>query len=179
MAVPEGSLGVVHIAKGCSQLAKNEVHMLPCCINYNGPAPVSDYFKPKIADSFLEGVEVKEAAFRGRKLLGCTTELPQDYCGLLLEKVIPAEDHKKEQKWNGDILAPDIWNAKVMFKDLTYWRHDDNPHFIDNGRKNLEWLRLASMIHKPVPAAEVTLMEQTELQKGSDASGKKRKLGQV
>lgn len=24
-----------------------KVHLLPCCIKYNGPCDVSDYFKPK------------------------------------------------------------------------------------------------------------------------------------
>ncbi|KAI5077753.1 hypothetical protein GOP47_0007577 [Adiantum capillus-veneris] len=171
MAVPEGSTGLIRIAKAsCSTLAPNQVHLLPCSISFSGPAPVSDYFRPRITDSNMEGVELKEAAFRGRKLLGRTTELPPGYCGLFLEKEVTSEGGTRAKKKSTSVAAVDIWNAKATFKDVTYWRHDDNPHSVDSGHKFLDWLRLAAMMHKPVSAEEV-LMEETKSRK----NGQKRK----
>lgn len=171
MSAPEGSTGIIRISKACASIASNDVHLLPCSISFNGPAPVSDYFKPKIADSIIEGVEVKEAAFRGRKLLGRTTKLPPGYCGFLLEKGAPTEAGRRERKRLDDADTVDLWNAKAMFKDITYWRHDDNPHSIESGHKFFDWLHLAAMMHTPVSAEEV-LTEQNRTTK----SGQKRKL---
>lgn len=59
-----------------------EVHLLPCAVKYNGPCSVSDYFKPKSIGLEVEGLSVKEAHFRGRKLQGATISIPDGYSGI-------------------------------------------------------------------------------------------------
>ena len=39
------------------------VHLLPCAIAHNGPARVSDYFRPREV-ALVDGVTVKEATLR-------------------------------------------------------------------------------------------------------------------
>ena len=51
----------------------------------------------------------------------------------------------KGLKKQDDDATADVWNAKATFKDITYWRHDDNPHSIDSGHKFFDWLHVASM----------------------------------
>lgn len=59
-----------------------EVHLLPCAVKYDGPSSVSDYFKPKSTRLEVEGLSVKEAHFRGRKLQGATISIPDGYSGI-------------------------------------------------------------------------------------------------
>ncbi|KAH7294885.1 hypothetical protein KP509_27G023000 [Ceratopteris richardii] len=118
-------------------------------------------------------MEVMEATFRGRKLLGRTTELPPGYCGFFLEKESLHEGMQRRRA-AVDIDAVDIWSARAAFKDITYWRHDDNPHSVSSGQKFLDWLQVASMMHKPVSAEEV-LMEQNR----SGNNGQKRKRQEI
>ena len=51
------------------------VHHLPCEIQYNGSAPVEDYFVVKDAEN------MKESMFRGRLLQGETISLPKGVHG--------------------------------------------------------------------------------------------------
>uniref|UniRef100_A0A0D6R4Y9 Uncharacterized protein n=1 Tax=Araucaria cunninghamii TaxID=56994 RepID=A0A0D6R4Y9_ARACU len=81
-----GVIGAIHISNGCMDLT-DKVHQLPCVIKYNGPCPVSDYFKPKITGVVVDELESKEASFRGRKLEGATLSIPENYCGFVLEKM--------------------------------------------------------------------------------------------
>ncbi|KAJ7552670.1 hypothetical protein O6H91_06G063800 [Diphasiastrum complanatum] len=132
------------------------VHLLPCCIAHNGDAPVSDFFKPKPTDLNADGLEVKEAAFRGRKLLGCTLHIPPEYCGFVLEKdpnnVNSVVSHRGGSNGDEDI---DLWRTRALFHDITYWNHDITPSSADPLRRCHEWLNLSSSIHKSVSADEV------------------------
>jgi hypothetical protein len=43
----QGCVGVIRESLGDSDpYSENAMHLLPCCINYTGPAEVSTYFKP-------------------------------------------------------------------------------------------------------------------------------------
>eukprot|EP01018_Ginkgo_biloba_P020143 Gb_11527 [translate_table: standard] len=78
-----GIVGTIHIGDECTDLT-DRVHQLPCCIKYNGQCSVSDYFKPKITGVVVDELELKQAAFRGRKLEGATLPIPQSYRGFAL-----------------------------------------------------------------------------------------------
>ncbi|KAI3506295.1 hypothetical protein L1887_28652 [Cichorium endivia] len=54
----------------------DQINQLPCCIKYDGPFPVSHYFKPKPTGIEVDGVNGKEAYFRGRKLQGTIVHHP-------------------------------------------------------------------------------------------------------
>jgi ribonuclease H2 subunit C len=58
------------------------VHLLPCQIDYTGPAQVSTYFVQSNAADPLTGVPCKVAAFRGRQLFGVMNRLPSEYKGM-------------------------------------------------------------------------------------------------
>ncbi|KAJ0770586.1 putative ribonuclease H2, subunit C [Helianthus annuus] len=62
----------------------DQIHQLPCCIKFNGPSPVSHYFKPKSTGVEVDALNVKEAHFRGRKLQGTTVTLPHGYSDELI-----------------------------------------------------------------------------------------------
>ncbi|GKF75243.1 ribonuclease H2 subunit C, partial [Tanacetum coccineum] len=57
----------------------DKIHQVPFVIKLDGPAPVSHYFKPKLTGVEVDGLNVKEAYFRGRKLQGATVSLPNGY----------------------------------------------------------------------------------------------------
>ena len=65
----------------------HSAHLLPCEIEYSGPAIVSAYFKPTTGKRGLE------AAFRGRALQGVPLALPAGYTGAVLQDIVntPAE----------------------------------------------------------------------------------------
>ena len=49
-----------------SEASSAAVHYLPCSISWNGPGPISSYFRTAEHDTKQD---VKVAAFRGRELL--------------------------------------------------------------------------------------------------------------
>lgn len=59
------------------------VHQLPCCVKHDGPASISQYFKPKPTLVSDEGLPLQQAHFRGRLLHGTTLPLPNGYSGTL------------------------------------------------------------------------------------------------
>lgn len=80
-----GSTGSINLCNGKSVVdLSGEVHQLPCCIKYDGPSAVSDYFSPKTTETEAEnGSRVEEAYFRGRSLQGLTIRLPDGYSGMV------------------------------------------------------------------------------------------------
>ncbi|XP_077216470.1 uncharacterized protein LOC143851030 isoform X2 [Tasmannia lanceolata] len=59
-----------------------QIHQLPCCIKHDGPSDVSHCLF-LLLGFIVEGFEVEEASFRGRKLQGASIPLPEGYCGLM------------------------------------------------------------------------------------------------
>ncbi|RCN29463.1 ribonuclease H1/H2 small subunit [Ancylostoma caninum] len=64
-----------------SSSQQQEIHSIPCKIDYNGPAKVSGYFSQ---DEDSNGK--KRAAFRGHGLEGVTLDLPPGYELCVLKK---------------------------------------------------------------------------------------------
>lgn len=101
--------GCTGLLRAQSLEERKAVHLLPCCIACTGPAPVSLFFNPRDAGehglkggrggvfptvcilmSFgspgttgVDGISCQEAAFRGRRLVGTTLELPAHFSGRL------------------------------------------------------------------------------------------------
>ncbi|KAL6766442.1 hypothetical protein ACKKBG_A36010 [Auxenochlorella protothecoides x Auxenochlorella symbiontica] len=106
---------------------------MPCTIGYTGPAPVSDYFRPRRTDTELK------ACFRGRELTGWETELPAGYTGSIL---VPADSHSHPQGCS--------WVLQHEFKSLTRWTHGSFVGVENGTTRMLEWAKLASFVHAPV-----------------------------
>lgn len=58
------------------------VHLLPCQIDHNGPAQVSTYFVQTDGADPLTGGPCKVSAFRGRQLFGLMNRLPSEFKGM-------------------------------------------------------------------------------------------------
>ncbi|KAH7679144.1 Ribonuclease H2 subunit C protein [Dioscorea alata] len=127
------------------------VHLLPCSIKRDGPCPVSDYFKPKSSDLVVDGLNVEEAFFRGRKMQGATVELPEGFQGFVLGKK-KVEGRKRSEAMGGDSSC---WESRAEFGNFTYWNHDTVPSKEDPILRCFHWFSIANALHKPVTAEEL------------------------
>ena len=118
------------------------VHQLPCCIKHDGPAEVSQYFKPNPTGVVGEdGLPSQQAHFRGRLLQGTTLHLPNNYSGFVLGKKTTSK--KSDESSN-------LWETNATFHDITYWNHDDVPSNNDDFFRAFHWLTVAKALHSPV-----------------------------
>ncbi|KAF2604196.1 hypothetical protein F2Q70_00024776 [Brassica cretica] len=103
-----------------------QVHQVPCCISFDGPAQVSNYFKPKSSEVEVDGVRTEEAHFRGRKLQGATISMPSGYSGFVLGQASNKNANGKRKACSDEEENP-CWEAKAKFDEMTYWNHDTLP----------------------------------------------------
>ncbi len=112
---------------------KNEfsvMHLLPCDIDYNGPAPVTSYFQ--ISEGKRRNDEMT-AHFRGHELIGKKVKLPEKITGLNVTQDM--RNQSKELKW-----------AVVgEFKEINVWQHDVAPD-VNQIEECLDWFELASAV---------------------------------
>ncbi|XP_062145987.1 uncharacterized protein LOC133853981 [Alnus glutinosa] len=129
-----------------------KVHQLPCSIKHDGPSSVSHYFKPKPTGIEVEGLELQEAYFRGRKLQGATIPIPQGYSGFVLGK-----KNLGKRKCSDDMSEGNSnrWEANAKFHNVTYWNHDILPSHDDAFLRSFHWLSVAKVLHKPVTAEDL------------------------
>lgn len=124
------------------------VHLLPCCIEHDGPANVQRFFKPKESGTSESGILSQEVSLRGRKLMGCSLSLPEGYIGYVLQKV----------NSEGNAGSPKKWETAENFEALTYWNHDLRPHPSDELQKLFEFLNVASKAQMSITQDEVDKM---------------------
>ncbi|XP_039070465.1 ribonuclease H2 subunit C-like isoform X1 [Hibiscus syriacus] len=158
MAEDRGTTGTINLSQNVKEETINisgQIHHLPCYIKFNGPCSVSQYFKPKLKGKDIDGLTVKEAHFRGRKLQGTTISLPNGYSGFVLTK-----------KTSGKRKACDVseensnnWEMKAMFDELTYWNHDSLPSKDDPFLRSFHWFAVAEALHKPVKAEDLATVD--------------------
>ncbi|KMT17102.1 hypothetical protein BVRB_2g041560 [Beta vulgaris subsp. vulgaris] len=138
------------------------VHHLPCCIKYNGPSDVSNYFKPKSFGVEIDGgLKVEEAFFRGRNLQGVTVPLPEGYAGFILGKKNSSQS--KNKKTAGRSKVPDIsdisgnnWETLAKCGDIAFWNHDSLPSQDDASLRLFHCFAVAKALHEPVSTEELT-----------------------
>ncbi|KAJ6339380.1 hypothetical protein OIU77_007361 [Salix suchowensis] len=126
-----------------------KVHLLPCCIKYDGPSAVSHYFKPKPTGVEMEGMKVEEACFRGRKLQGARLPIPNGYSGFVIRKQSPGK--RKASEMSED----NTWEVAAKFENITYWNQDSLPSKDDAFVRSLHLLSVAEALHKPVTAEDL------------------------
>lgn len=98
------------------------------------------------AGTTCDGLEVLQAAFRGRELKGAALPLPEGYSGAVLEKREPDTD---------GVANAASWQATSTFDSFTYWNHDATPLQSDGLRRCLEWAHIAAALHQPTSVAQV------------------------
>jgi hypothetical protein len=110
----------------------SEVHLLPCNIHYDGPAPVESYFHPKQSSS----AELT-ANFRGRRLVGEIVELPSNIEGTILE-----------------VISKDNVVVHSSFNQIHLWDHDLKPDARLIG-ESFDWFELADAVSRQCSFASV------------------------
>ncbi|KAF7228337.1 ribonuclease H2 subunit C [Nothobranchius furzeri] len=118
------------------QVKQAQVHLMPCEIEYNGPARVSEYFTSTTKDRKQE----KTVSFRGRGLKGQEISCPQGYTGLVLKEI---NKHGSDQE---DRTV----RVSSVFNKLTYWNLETPPTSDDTVVMAMDWPELADAIHGPV-----------------------------
>jgi hypothetical protein len=68
--------------------SSQELHLIPCQIDHNGPAKVSSYFVQSPTADPATGKSCATATFRGRQLYGIKNQLPATYTGNVSLKAI-------------------------------------------------------------------------------------------
>ncbi|KAM9740823.1 ribonuclease H2 subunit C [Menidia menidia] len=128
---------VTHLQVSSVGQAKQEpVHLMPCEIEHNGPAKVSEFFTSTTKDHKQE----KTVSFRGRGLKGQEIALPQGYTGLVLKEINkPGSDQEDRTV-----------RASSVFDSLTYWNLETPPNSDDTVVMAMDWPELADAIHGPV-----------------------------
>lgn len=126
--------------------------LLPCNVAHAGPAPVDDYFRIQTTDERVDGMDVLDTAFRGRRLRGQELVLPPGHVAMLLQ-----QSHMLNDKHVGtdEDTPTKRWEAVGTCHPLRYWNHDVTPTRTDAPRRCMEWLSLAESVSRHVSAEEV------------------------
>uniref|UniRef100_A0A8C7H6S4 Ribonuclease H2, subunit C n=1 Tax=Oncorhynchus kisutch TaxID=8019 RepID=A0A8C7H6S4_ONCKI len=119
-----------------SQAECPSVHLLPCEIEHDGPAEVSQFFTATIKDQKHE----KTVSFRGRGLKGQEVSCPQGYTGLVLREVNKSGSDQEDR----------TVKVSSVFHKVTYWNLETSPNSDDGIVMAMAWPDLAEAIHGPV-----------------------------
>ncbi|KAK2904254.1 ribonuclease H2 subunit C isoform X1 [Channa argus] len=126
---------VVHVhVSSVSQAKQAPVHLMPCEIEYNGPAQVSQYFTATTKDRKHE----KTVSFRGRGLKGQELRCPHGFTGLVLKDKSGSDQEDRTV------------SVSSVFDKLTYWNLETPPNSDDTVVMAMDWPELAEAIHGPV-----------------------------
>ncbi|KAM4621598.1 ribonuclease H2 subunit C [Polymixia lowei] len=128
---------VTHVLlSSAGQPERVPVHLMPCEIEHNGPAQVSQYLAATTKDRKHETT----VSFRGRGLRGQELSCPQGYTGLVLKEVNKTGSDQEDR------------TVKVtsVFEKLTYWNLETPPNSDDTVVMAMAWPELAEAIHGPV-----------------------------
>ncbi|XP_059574543.1 ribonuclease H2 subunit C [Alligator mississippiensis] len=119
---------------------REPLHLLPCALRHDGPAPVGRYFTPAVR----QGARLKSVSFRGRRLLGQDLPVPTGYVGLVLKEDEKPCSEDEERRVR----------VKSTFTALTAWTREQAPSADDALQGALGWPHIAQAIHAPVADEE-------------------------
>lgn len=157
MAVQESTRSRITVQTNSDE-GPQTASILPCHVGYTGNAPVDTYYKP----TALPG-DLQEAYFRGRRLIGTTSELPVGYMGFVFDTSAPAQTQAitDETQSLEDSYCDAALNATTELEELKVWRQRakfdklvvyGNAIAVDAQRDaylrgTQEWIDLARAIH--------------------------------
>ncbi|XP_063958100.1 ribonuclease H2 subunit C-like [Lytechinus pictus] len=131
---------------GCADL-----RLMPCTIEGDGEANVSQFFTPAIRQNEESpGTTGQQVSFRGRLLRGQEIPIPEGYKGVILKEPSKpfTEDEDRTLK------------ATHSFDKFTYWNLETAPSTNDTIQRALAWTNIASAIHSPVSSDKPSLESQ-------------------
>lgn len=110
------------------------LHSLPCKIEYDGGAPVQQFFIPT---QITQGLF--QSAFRGRKLTATSMQVPEKTCGVILE-----------QKGNS-------WRSCGIFREMYLWEPDEASGSRLKVQRDLqEMMKAMESLHAPVSLEDLS-----------------------
>lgn len=129
-------------------------NLVPCHLQYNGPANTREYFTPsKSIEVNSSGENEHIAHFRGLKLVGETVFFgPPGYKGFLINKSESIErvdrDQAEESSQGDEQLATvNTYNAVAQFDDLIVYGHDSKVAPNCQWKLMDEWTQISNVIH--------------------------------
>ncbi|KAI3351655.1 hypothetical protein L3Q82_020504 [Scortum barcoo] len=123
------------------QVQKASVHLMPCEVEHDGQAQVSQYFAATTKDCKQE----KTVSFRGRGLKGRELRCPQGYTGLVLKEINkPGSDQEDRTV-----------RLTSVFDKLTYWNLETPPTSDDTVVMAMDWPELAEAVSYLLFAADL------------------------
>ena len=118
----------------------SELHLLPCNIEYDGPAPVKSYFIQKNAKN-----GDKIAYLRGHELVGEVVDVSKDWVGTVAVKASNKSNLDSEHdhtKGRNEVN----FMVEGKFDSFTIWQHDAAPNMAQV-EELLEWKEVANSLH--------------------------------
>ncbi|KAJ3056158.1 Ribonuclease H2 subunit C [Rhizophlyctis rosea] len=121
--------------------SQQNIHLLPCQIDHNGPANISSYFlvtetpstKPDVAST--PAAPTYDATFRGRGLKGVTVPVPENFQGFVL----------REGRTPPDSSAVKDLRVESVFDTFTTWGHTILPtRSNDSVLKAMAWANITN-----------------------------------
>uniref|UniRef100_A0A3Q3EJH5 Ribonuclease H2, subunit C n=1 Tax=Labrus bergylta TaxID=56723 RepID=A0A3Q3EJH5_9LABR len=122
----------VQLKSPVGQAPRVPVHLMPCEIEHEGPAQVSQYLTATTKNSKQE----KTVSFRGRRLKGQELSCPQGFTGLVLKEINkPGSDQEDRTV-----------KLSSVFDKLTYWNLETPPNSDDTVVMAMDWPELAEAV---------------------------------
>eukprot|EP00937_MAST-01D_sp_MAST-1D-sp2_P005049 g5049.t1 len=126
-----------------SGMAPSAVHHLPCSIKYDGPAPVSCYFRP--TEVGAAGGDKRTVKLRGRELEGRRVALPAGVRGVVF---------REKSNFGATEDGERAWYVDSSFSEITYWTHDKLMSEHDHVPQAMKWLEHANALHAPLDVVQ-------------------------
>lgn len=183
--MPEATVNRMRIALDTKSHSPkvDALHILPCHIKYSGPAPVSEYFQPtdfpvehgavESKESGLAEQKLKEAYFRGRRLIGTQVDVPSNCVGHVFDTTRssrtvairnarrrcaqedePSGDtsqiERKDEEVEEDKEMEELteWQTRARFDNVVVYGNASKVEKSDVVVKGIqEWFALANAIH--------------------------------
>ncbi|XP_051932653.1 ribonuclease H2 subunit C isoform X1 [Hippocampus zosterae] len=152
-------------ASSAGKAPREPLHLIPCEIEHNGPAQISQYFNAAMKDrkhgtenrrdlcdycmyffcmsldlACMFPITEKTISFRGRGLKGQELICPQGYTGLVLKELNKPSSDQEDR----------ILKVSCVFDKLTYWNLENPPNSDDAVVMAMDWPELAEAIHGAV-----------------------------
>nr|KAI8746984.1 ribonuclease H2 subunit C-like [Biomphalaria glabrata] len=119
-------------------------HFIPCDINFDGEANVSDFFNTTISRSTeaeqQTETETLTAVFRGRPLKGIEISIPSGYTGIVVKDPVTRTTDDEDR----------CIIATHSFDRFNFWNLDKVPTSDDLLQKGFQWVDIASALHRPI-----------------------------
>ncbi|XP_077588823.1 ribonuclease H2 subunit C isoform X2 [Stigmatopora nigra] len=119
-------------ASTADQAPKEPLHLIPCEIEHNGPAHISQFFNAAIKDRKHE----KTVSLRGRGLKGQEVNCPQGYTGMVLREINKPSSDQEDR----------TLTMSSLFDKVTYWNLETPPNSDDAVVMAMDWPELAEAV---------------------------------